>query len=191
MRFGQAVYNIARDLYPDEILSIEPKNDCYYRDERISYFLDNLDKIIYENMNSYNANIEMCSLKQRWRDVCNLYLKSFCDKHEYCYEPDMWVSDDPGTIICVSDMFVNMDDIRYDVDNNIPKEMFSKWYWKSLEVYELTGENFMNYKSFCKGAPDPWTEDKLKVVRDGKKKIQAMTDDLNNYINDCKKDNLF
>lgn len=103
----------------------------------------------------YYHTIEKTELKDYWRTICNLYLKQFCKKHDYLYEPDMWVVGDPGTIICINDFFVAMDDMRYDIDNNITPEMYEKWYWKALDFHEKTGKNYLNYQSFCKGAPEP------------------------------------
>ena len=126
------------------------------------------------------------SLKSEWQELCNKYLKKFCEKHEYTYEPDCWVASDPGTIANIGDMFVSMENIRYDLDNNIPEEYFEKWYWKSLDVYELVGEKFMNYENFCKGCPDYWTEDKLESIRKAKQRVIEARDALEREINDHK-----
>lgn len=127
------------------------------------------------------------ALKAQWRDICNIYLEEFCKKHEYKYDPDMWIGNDPGTIVEVCDMFVKMDDIRYDVDNNVPEEYFEKWYWKGLDVYELTGENYMNYQSYCKGAPDKWTDEALDRVREARKRVDkarlALLDEIERLKN--------
>lgn len=111
-------------------------------------------------------------LKSNWKEICNRYLKEFCERHGYKYEPDMWVGSDPGTIIEVSDMFVSMENIRYDVDNEVPVDYFSDWYWKSIELGELGVEHWMNYPSYCKGAPDEWTEERMNRLRESKKRLE-------------------
>ena len=126
------------------------------------------------------------SLKNGWYLICDKYLNEFCDKHEYAYEPDCWVANNPGTIANVGDMFVSMDDIRYDIDNDIPEEYFEEWYWKNIEVYELVGEKFMNYENFCKGCPDYWTEDKLESIRKAKQRVIDARDALEREINNHK-----
>lgn len=128
------------------------------------------------------------SLRSEWQELCNKYLKKFCEKHEYPYEEDCWVASDPGTIANIGDMFVSMENIRYDIDNNIPEEHFEKWYWKSLDVYELVGEKFMNYENFCKGCPDYWTEDKLESIRKAKKRVIEARDALEREINKYKEE---
>lgn len=127
-----------------------------------------------------------CSLKSEWQKLCDKYLKKFCDKHEYTYDPDCWVANDPGTIANIGDMFVSIGNIRYDIDNDIPEEKFEKWYWKSLEVYELTDMKYMNYENFCKGCPDYWTEDKLESIRKAKQRVIDARDALEREINNHK-----
>lgn len=127
-------------------------------------------------------------LKSEWQILCSMYLRKFCDKHEYTYEPDCWVANNPGTIACVNDMFVSMEDIRYDIDNDIPEEYFEKWYWKSVDVYGLVGEKYMNYTSFCKGCPDYWTEDKLESIRAAKQRVIEARDALEQEINKYKEE---
>lgn len=122
------------------------------------------------------------STQERWRDICQEYLKLFCDKHEYSFEDCFWVADDYGTIACVSDMFISMEHIRYDIDNNIEETMFEKWYWKAIEIFELTGQDFMNYESFCKGAPDIWTEEKIEKLREAHMRIYEAEEALRQEI---------
>lgn len=126
------------------------------------------------------------NIKDRWRTICNEYLLLFCNKHGIQYKTDTWVVDNPGTIVEVGDMYVHMDDIRYDVDNNIQEDYFEKWYYKGLEVYELTGRNYMNYESFCKGAPDYYTPEKMEEIKRAKARVQAAQEALEASINNMK-----
>ena len=141
-----------------------------------------------ENLKS-NKELYKRELKLNWKEICNNYLFEFCNKHKYVYEPDCWVAGDPGTIACVCDMFVSMENIRYDIDNDIPEEYFERWYWKSLEVYELVGEKYMNYNSYCEGCPDYWTEDKLASIRAAKQRVIDARDALEREINKYKNEN--
>ena len=113
----------------------------------------------------------MVNLKDSWREVCDAYLLAFCEKHEYDYDDAYWVGDEPGTLAYVSDLFVGMEEIRYDIDNDVPEEMFLKWYDYSLDVYNIESDYhekqdiksfiYINYPSFCKGAPLPYTNEDL------------------------------
>ena len=136
-------------------------------------------------------DIEIKARIAHWKDVCNEYLETFCKKHEYTYEPDMWVGSDPGTVANIGDLFVGMDDIRYDVDNNIPESYFEKWYWKNLEVYELTGCNYINYPSYCEGAPDNWSDERLDRVREANKRLEQAKREFNEEIERIKNEKPF
>ena len=125
-------------------------------------------------------------LKQAWEEVCNTYLQEFCRRHGYCCEPDVWVANNPGTIACVNDMFISMEDIRYDVDNCIDIDCFEAWYSKSFEIYELTKQNYMNYSSFCQGAPDPWTEERLNSIREAQKRVFEAQENFEKVLADIK-----
>lgn len=143
-------------------------------------------ELYLHNKGEMTGNKNNYLLKSGWQEICDKYLKEFCEKHEYAYEPDCWVANNPGTIANIGDMFVSMDDIRYDIDNDIPEEYFEKWFWKSLDIYELAGEKFMNYENFCKGCPDYWTEDKLESIRKAKQRVIDARDALEREINKYK-----
>lgn len=126
-------------------------------------------------------------IRYEWIQLCNEYLQQFCHRHDYKYEPDMWVANDYGTIACVNDMYVTMEVIRYDVDNCIDTDCFESWYWKGLEVYELTGNRYMNYKAYTQGAPDIYTEEKLNSIREAKKRVDVAKELLQKEIEDLTK----
>lgn len=117
----------------------------------------------------------MQTLQERWREICNEYLKLFCERHEIEPEYDGWVGFGQlgyGTVVCVGDMYIDMEDLRYDVDNNIDIDKFEEWYWKRLELAEYGVEHWMNYKSFCSGAPDEWTPERVQELKDAYRKVQ-------------------
>lgn len=135
--------------------------------------------------------VNAVALKYLWRDTCNEYLRIFCTKHGYEYEPDMWVADNPGTIVMIGDMFVSMENIRYDVDNNVPEEYFEKWYWKSLDLHELGVEHWMNYESYCKGAPDIWTDERMEEIRKARARVAETKKQLEDLVKEYQKENIF
>lgn len=127
------------------------------------------------------------NLKKVWKDVCESYVMAFCKRHHFTYEPNMWVGIDEnniGTVTEVNDMFVSLDVIRYDVDTNQPEGNFMKWYYKDLELYELGVDKYMNYQSFCKGAPDPWTEDRIKSLREARKNLEKAQDEFDALLDE-------
>lgn len=109
------------------------------------------------------------SLQQQWQEICNDYLREFCHRHDYTYDPQYWIGSPEGigTIAWIGDtMLVDMEDLRYDVDNQVPVDKFEKWYWKQLELNELGIEVWLNYRSYCLGAPDEWTDERMQKLRE-------------------------
>ncbi len=127
------------------------------------------------------------TLKQLWERVCNTYLHQFCIRHDFDYIENSWVSDEPGTIAIIGDMFVDMRHIRYDVDNSISEEKFEEWYWRNDEIYELTGSMYMPYEEYCEGRRvDVWNEEKIKQIRTAKQRVFDAQQDLETIINEYK-----
>lgn len=134
------------------------------------------------------------NLQQQWKQVCNAYLRAFCERHDYTYDPKDWVCGDRaetiGTVVEVADMFIDMDDLRYDVDNNVPIDKFETWYYKRLELYELGIEVWLNYPNYCKGAPDEWTEERMERLRESHQRLQEAKARLEELCKDYKKKKL-
>lgn len=116
------------------------------------------------------------TLKLDWIRVCNDYLRAFCERHDIenidydLNRNNVWVGNKPGTTACIGDMFVSMDDIRYDVDHVIHPDAFSKWYWTSVDRAEL-GIKYMNYESFCRGCPDPISPEQLEKILESRERL--------------------
>ena len=185
------VYTILNIDYFDNLYELQGINSIFFMDEDLKKVDENYDEL--ENpLDSNTEQTTQHSIKtrqERWNELCNEYLKEFCDKHEWQYEPDMWVAGNIGTIVMIGDMFVSMNNIRYDVDNNIPTDYFAKWYWKSIEISDLTdgAENYMNYENYCKEAPDYWTEERLQKIRASKKRVEEAKNELLKAIEDTRK----
>lgn len=123
------------------------------------------------------------NLKKRWAMVSEAYLDAFCDKMGLDRADAFWVGDEPGTLASVGDWFVNIHDIRYVVDKDIPSEVFLRWYDYDLEVGEIELEwqhlcgakrlRHINLKAWCQGAPLPYSEEELKGLRTELKKMDG------------------
>ena len=191
------VYTIWNNYYFGSLILYELQgvDTVFFMNEDLKKVDDNYDEPetpIDSNPDSNTEQTTISSIKtrqERWNDICNEYLKEFCDKHEWQYEPDMWVAGNVGTIVMIGDMFVSMNNIRYDIDNNVPTDYFEKWYWKSIEISELTdeAENYMNYENYCKEAPDYWTEERVQKIRASKKRVEEDKNELLKAIEDTRK----
>lgn len=99
-----------------------------------------------------------CRLQRHYEKIVEEYTKLFIKKHDYEeYSRDMWIGRYIGGIIEIGDMFVNFDDIRYDIDHYIEPELYGEYYYKSLECTSL-GLSFPNYEHYCLGCPIPSNE---------------------------------
>ena len=125
-------------------------------------------------------------LKERYRNICNEYLQRFCVKQEFNYEPDdAWVAGNAGDCANVGDFYFGFDEIRYDIDNDIPKGKIIEWYDYTLETSMLDLPLRINYPSFCKGAPLPYSKEKIEEIRTLRKQVEQADKTLKNCIDEA------
>jgi len=65
-------------------------------------------------------------LREKLDKVLKKYLKKFCKKHDMEFE--YAVGDDLMGVICLNDFYFNINDIIYDIDNDLPKHIIFSWY---------------------------------------------------------------
>jgi hypothetical protein len=78
------------------------------------------------------------------------YAIAFCEKHGFDLKDADWVNNEPGTILCVADYFFDFREIKYDIDNDVPKEMMIRYYDYCLDLHH-TGGKPVNYKNWLNG----------------------------------------
>lgn len=86
-------------------------------------------------------------LADRFNDVCDEYLRLFCEKHDVRHYG--WVGGIVGGIIEISDCYFGFEDIKMDIDLdalNEEKQSIWDWYWCNVESQEN-----INYYSYLKG----------------------------------------
>lgn len=121
-------------------------------------------------------------LKKKFIDVVNDYMYLWCTKHGYRYEKDMWVGDEYGGVCMVGDLFVNFNDVRYDMDNDLPEEMFEAWYWYSLELSELGSSIEISLRDYSEGKR-AFSDDDLEKIRAAKKRVVESQRILEELVN--------
>lgn len=90
-------------------------------------------------------------MKKKYEEICNEYVYTFLKKHDFYeeeydeYSEFYWVGE-VGTIIEVADYFIDFQDIKYDIDNDIPAPIYFKYYDYSLDSKNPN----LNYKTFTK-----------------------------------------
>lgn len=126
-------------------------------------------------------------MQKAWESLCNEYLRAFCEKHDLEYNPSDWVGvgagkDGIGTVANPGggDYWIDMDMIRYDIDHAVPVEKFLEYqdYIARIRDIELSYDLLynpkreegrlvhINYPSFCKGAPRPYSDEQLKKMEE-------------------------
>lgn len=131
-------------------------------------------------------------LRDAWNEVCNQYLRRFCTIMDLPEEDAYWPGGDIGSVVIWEDgTAYNMDDIRYVVDHNIPKETVEAWWDYSYQIAYINSEYhaLQNYKelpnvnleSYCKGART-LTKEQLDAEYDLIAKIQDAKDKFNTSI---------
>lgn len=94
--------------------------------------------------------------RDMFRRGCEAYLRLFCQKHGYDYHDAVrsWVAGDVVDVVEVGDMFLNMDDIRTDIDMVAPQDEFLKWYDYCYRCATIDlGMPTPNYSSWLRGCP--------------------------------------
>lgn len=126
----------------------------------------------------------MESLKYKFKEVAEAYLELFCEKHDYDYENDSWIGGRVGEVAVLGDDFYDLNDIRYDIDNNIPAGEIEKWTAYFLRLEELECPKKINFQSWCKGAPLPYSEDMLNNIEDARERVKEAKKELESLLKD-------
>lgn len=113
----------------------------------------------------------MTNLKETYEVTCNTYAHDFAVKHEYSF--DGWVADRIGEVAVMGDYYVDFEDIRYDIDNNIDSKEYDKYYNYCVDILGLTVTT-PNYDSWCKGCP--------RIPQEIIDKIRKQRNELNTLI---------
>ena len=115
------------------------------------------------------------TLKSRWDAVCEAYMDAFCKIMEIDEDDAFWIGNEVGGLAAVGDYFVNIHDMKYVVDKDIPRQVFLRWYDYDLEVATVEMEYnasrgaskfvHISLQRYCEGAPLPYSEEELEKFR--------------------------
>ena len=87
------------------------------------------------------------NLKKRYESICQDYIDEFCKKQELVF--DGWVGDEIGGIAeFYSQYYFTIDDIAFDINNDIPIGVILNW--QDDSVSNDSGLQ-INYRSYSKG----------------------------------------
>jgi hypothetical protein len=77
------------------------------------------------------------SLKDRFDKLANTYVEQFCRKNNV--QSGFWVADKTGETIHIAGQYFQYEDIRYDIDNDVPKGKIWEWmeYISEMSDYSI------------------------------------------------------
>ena len=87
-------------------------------------------------------------MRKKYEDLCNEYAKLFAKKHDLNF--DYWIGygHQVGGVASFSETYYfNIENIRLDIDNDVPKKVALKWYEDSINHY-YTQQGDINYFSY-------------------------------------------
>lgn len=108
------------------------------------------------------------TLKEEFEELAEKYARLFDKKHELNF--DGWVGDDAGTIGCFGDYSIGFDDIRLDIDENIPANIYIEYYDYIVRIPD--GGLKVNYRSYINGYR-PYTDWELDELEKAMQRVEA------------------
>lgn len=109
-------------------------------------------------------------LKEQWEAACNGYLLELLNMWELDCFYGYWIGDEVGGVYAYDDsIFINIDDIRYCVENNVSYNTYQDWQEYCVWANEFN-QATPNLNSWCKGCP--------RVDEETQKKLSSMKSDL-------------
>ena len=97
------------------------------------------------NKKKSNDTFSVAELKERLDNCIDLYTLLFCQKQE-CSESG-WIGKVKGGINCFGDSYFSFEDIRIDLEMEVPKGEIWKWYSDNIENQGKS----INYYSYVLG----------------------------------------
>lgn len=121
------------------------------------------------------------NIKKDYTCACNNYLDKLLENWGLRDNPGWWVGDEIGGVYCCEDdIFINMNDIVYCVDNDVDWYTYTKYLDYTSRCCEFGFDN-INLKSFVKGAP--------RISDENFERLYKIKQELNDSINEIKEKN--
>lgn len=104
-------------------------------------------------------------LAVRYENICNEYVKTFCELYELHYEQDCWVGGDIGSIVCLGDYFFDFQGVvKYAVDNGLNDfSDLMEWYYYTTWAASFN-QPVPNFGSWSKGCPRATKEQQQHLI---------------------------
>jgi hypothetical protein len=109
------------------------------------------------------------------------YIMRFCEKHDLNFEG--WVGDRVGGTAEIGDMLLDFSDIRYDIDTEQKVGTIEKWWDYSYGLAMLECPKTINYRSWCAGAPVPYSQEQLNKISQAHNDVETAKQVLEDLLN--------
>jgi hypothetical protein len=96
-------------------------------------------------------NLTMEKLKRKYESVVDAYVKKFCIKHDLDADYVEWVGG-KGGVMEVCDYWFGFDDIRFDLEHDLPVGMIFEWHDASVDHSFCREHRNINLRSWFMGA---------------------------------------
>lgn len=109
-------------------------------------------------------------LRNLWYKVCDDYVAELSRKWFDGVVDFYWVGNEVGGVVCLNDdWFINMDNVRYCVDNDVSLMEYDLWsqYINNVEEFNLPKVNLKSWHLGCPRVPD----EEIEKLRDLKQQI--------------------
>jgi hypothetical protein len=118
--------------------------------------------------------------KEKYTAACNEYLRAFCKKHNFEYDPQAWVGSEAGDIALLGDYYTDMRTIITDIEHKAPEEAFFRWYDYCLRANAVE-QPTPNFESWLAGCPVV-SEEKLAQLEAMKANIEKLKKEFQDLI---------
>lgn len=88
------------------------------------------------------------SKKQKFEKICNEYIEAFSKKQELDFEG--WVADKIGELALFGDYTFGMDEIRYDIDNEVKPGEILSFQDYCVSMHYIGKSTHINYENYVK-----------------------------------------
>ena len=125
------------------------------------------------------------NLKEQWERACNAYLLELLNMWEWdaCY--GYWLSDEVGSVYFYADNYViDMDDIRYCVENNVSRKDFCEYSEYNTDACNLGLDN-INLCSWMKDCPR-LSKEQIQHLYDLKSELYEETERMKEQLKNGK-----
>ena len=119
--------------------------------------------------------------KDRYEKLCMEYVLRFCEKHALNFEG--WVADRVGEPAEIGDMLLDFSDIRFDLDSERKVGEIEKWWDYSYGLAMLECPKTINYRSWCAGAPVPYSQEQLNKISLAHNEVKTARHVLEDLLN--------